>query len=110
MTVDGETGNDTDVTRPPLAILAVAGAAVLGSAALLLLPQLLVHAAGYVLGSIVCVLLVAWFFQVDKSRATSATDYRAWSGAKVAMTALLVAGLAVGGGHAAFIAYEWAIA
>ena len=97
------------VSRPPTWLLGVAGGAVAASLALLVLawrsddaPS---YVAGYVLGCIVTVVLVALYFQLDKRPATSTLDNRRWSGSVPAMRLLLGVGFLVGAAHAGLLAY-----
>ena len=57
--------------RPPRYLLMLGGASVVLSAALLVVPGLLAHAAGYVLASLVTISLVGNFHRIDLQRRQS---------------------------------------
>ena len=105
--------SEVRASNPPTWLLAVAAVAVVASAVLLVLALpadiLPFYGAGYVLGCVVTVVLVAFFFQVDKRRATSGVDYRSRPVLVPVMRGLLVAGFVVGAAHAGLLAHALAL-
>jgi hypothetical protein len=61
-----------DTVRPPASLLVLAACCVGSSAILLVLPGLLTHVVGYVLGSVVTIALVGVFRRTDVQRGQQA--------------------------------------
>lgn len=106
-----ELGDTADeVVRPPFALLALAAAAALGALALAPVAAFSANIAGYLLGSVVCFVLAARYFQVDQRRAAQPVDYRPWGGSRRAFFGVVALGFAAAFWHVWWIATELAVA
>jgi len=95
--------------RPPLWILAIAVVVVALAFVLLARSELAAHLVGYILGSFVCVGVVALFIKVDSTRRSSAdVVYLEVPGLRYAWSVVLIAGISACGLHAWQVATELA--
>ena len=100
---------DYQERRPPLWILAVAVIDVAVAFGLFALSDLTSHIVGYLLGSFVCVSVVALFIKVDSARRNSAdVVYLEVPGLRYAWSAVLIAGISACVLHALPVASELA--
>lgn len=103
----GTGGDDEGSTGPPAAVLGFAGASVVAGAALLLTSALALHVLGYVLASLVTIVLVGIFRRVDL-RLRLSRGYRPRAGHSRVIPVLLVGAFLVTAGHVWAIATELA--
>lgn len=97
------------VQRPPLWILAIAVVVVALAFAMFTRSELTAHLVGYLLGSFVCVGVVALFIKVDSTRRNSAdVVYVEVPGLRYAWSFVLIAGISACGLHAWQVATELA--
>lgn len=96
---------DAATTGPPLLFLATAGACVLVGGGLLAIDTFTANVAGYLVASLLTILLVGLFRRVDLIRRLSA-GYRPVAQVRRAITLLLVLAFVVAGVHVWAIATE----
>lgn len=107
--VDFEPFEEYRERRAPIYLLGLAALAVAASFALLAFTSLTTHIVGYVLGSFVCVVLVALFIKVDHGRRTAAdVVYLELRSARYAWSFVLASGVAGCVVHAWYLATELA--
>lgn len=110
MTVADDVGGAPDA-GPPTALLLGGALVVVAATALLVLEALFAHVLGYLLGTVVCIVLVTRYLQLDTRLAADSTvAYRPWDRSRAVCTLLLVVGLAVGTVHVWYLAFEAAVA